>query len=395
MGTPMRFLRSTAFLRALACVSVLAGAVLGSGVSDVAAQPKPAGAGAKGAPAASGAPSSSAAPAPSAAPIGPEDDEMKVQRFYAEGDEALKKLDFKAAEAAFTKAWIMSRTFDVAAKLGETKLELGMHQAAAMYLSFALRNAAPSMRPNQRERLRAGLEAARKQIVTVKFTTNLAEAEVWLDGVPLAPLFVAPEIFLDPGPHTFEGKAEGYTSPSAKVNGKAGETVTVTLTLERESKPRNAPPPAATATASTPLPAALMGGVGAVGVVLGAVFVGVAEARKGDAYSLSRNTLTADGRPTCPKQGPGPTDACDQVRAAAADVDTFGNAGLGALIAGGALLAGATGYVFLFGGPSTPAGSPPPASSGASSPKKPPALTGRVVPVAGPGGAGLLLTGSF
>lgn len=302
----------------------------------------------------------------------------EVQKLYMEGDDAFKRAAYQEAEALFTKAWAQSKSFDVAGRLGETKRELGKTREAAQYLSFALRNALPSTRASRRDALKKDLDDVKQKLATIKLTASLLEAKITIDGVALDPLFFGPEIFVDPGKHTFEATADRYDPATQVVDGKAGEILVVTLTLER-AVPKPPPGAASSTSPGTPLPAALLGGGGGLFVALGAVFVGIAEARKTDAYNLARPTIV-DGRRTCPKQGPGPTDTCDAVRAAASDVDVFGNVGLGAFIGGGVLIAGAVGYM-LFVTPKTASPEPP--------------KTGKLIPVAGPNGGGLLFTGSF
>lgn len=302
----------------------------------------------------------------------------EVQKLYMEGDDAFKRAAYQEAEALFTKAWTQSKSFDVAGRLGETKRELGKLREAAQYLSFALRNALPSTRASRREALKKDLDSVKEKLATVKLTASLVEATISVDGVAVDPLFLGPELFVDPGKHTFEASLAGYETAKQAIDGKAGEILVVTLTLEK-SAPKL--PPAATATSTaTPLPEILLGGGGALLTVVGVVFVGVAEARKGDAYDLAAKTIV-NGKHTCPKQGPGPTETCDQIRSAAGDVDLFGNMGIGFLATGGALMLGTAAYAIFL--------APRPGAAPA------PATAGKLVPVAGPNGAGLIFTGSF
>lgn len=362
--------RAVAAAVALACAGVASGAPLAL------AQPKPATTAKAAAPKASG---SAAASSTASVPDQIEGSE-EVQRLYMEGEDALKRLAFTEAESMFTKAWALSKSFDVAGRLGETKLDMGKYRDAAQYLSFALRNAAPSTRASRREALKKALDDAKKKLATVKLSASVVEARIAIDGTPLDPIFLGPEIFVDPGKHAFEATADGYLPAKQAVDTKPGEIFVVTLTLEKTSShPLPSGAPTTPPPTSTPWQVMALGGGGALGIIFGAIFVGVGEARKADAYSLSRATLVND-KPSCPKQGPGPNDACDKLRAATSDADTFGNGGIGAFIAGGVLLAAASGYV-LFLSPKEPA--------------KEPAKAARFVPVVSPQGGGVLLRGSF
>ncbi len=330
-------------------------------------------------------PSPSASSTATAAPPEPIDGGDEVGRLYADGYAAFQAGDFLKAEAILTKAWALSRSFDVAGALGSAKLEAGKYRDAAQYLSFALRNALPSTRAGVRDRIKRDLDGARQKLATIKLTVSLLEAKVAVDGAGIDPLFLGPEIYVDPGKRTFEATADGYTPGKSTIETKAGEIYVVNLTLERTAAPKGGGvvPPAPTEQ-STPLPAALLGGAGGIAIVAGAVLIGAAESSKANAYDLARNTLTPDGKRTCPKAGPGPTELCDQVRAAAGAADTLGNAGMGVFIGAGALLAGATVYM-LFLRPE------PPAAEGG----KAPGPTSQIVPVVGTSGGGFVWRGSF
>lgn len=332
-------------------------------------------------------PSPSAKPTASASSGAPpppvEGDE--AGRYYLEGFAAFERAAYAEAEAALTKAWSLSKSFDVAGALGSTKLELGKYREASQFLAFALRNALPSTRASVRDRIKRDLDAAKQKLATVKLTVSLLEAKLMIDGAPLDPLFVAPEIYVDPGKRNFEATADGYTSAKASVDAKAGEVSVVNLTLERSSVPKGGAAPSADPDEqSVPVPAAVLGGLGGAALVAGAVLAGASISSFDRAKELSINTLTADGKPTCPIKGPGPNERCDEVRSAAANADTFGNAAIGVFIGGGVLIASATVYMFL---------RPKPPASPAD--QKAPAPAAQWVPWIGPQGGGLVFRGSF
>lgn len=333
------------------------------------------------------APSASAS-ASAAVPPAPADPADQAGQLYVEGFAAFERGDFPEAESILTKAWALSRSFDVAGALGSAKLELGKHREAAQYLSFAIRNALPSTRAAVRDRIKRDLDSAKTKLAAVKLNVSLLEAKIAIDGAPFDPIFLGPEIYVDPGKRTFEATADGYTPASSSIETKAGEIYVVTLKLERTSAPKGGGvvPPVPTEQ-SVPLPAAILGGLGGAAIIAGAVLIGAAEANKTNAYDRARNTLTPDGNPTCPRTGPGPTDQCDEVRSAAANADAFGNAGIGVFIGAGTLLAGATVYMLFIHSDPPPAA--PPEGQRAPGPQS------RLLPAIGPNGGGLIWQGSF
>ena len=67
--------------------------------------------------------------------------------FYQQGNVEFEKKNWPGAEAAYLKAWAITRTFDVAVNLGEVEFHLGKMRDAVEYLSYSLRTAPPSSKP--------------------------------------------------------------------------------------------------------------------------------------------------------------------------------------------------------------------------------------------------------
>ncbi|MBK8253515.1 MAG: hypothetical protein IPK82_12715 [Polyangiaceae bacterium] len=371
---PFGHFRNTAprfFAAAIVCTLSLSQATSSTAQTKPAATSKPA------------APKATSSASPGAAPPDAIEGNDEVQRLYMEGDAALKQGAFADAEKHFAKAWSISKSFDIAGALGTAKLELGKYRDAAQYLSYALRNALPSTKPTTRDRIKRDLDKAREHLATIKLTVSLAEASVAIDGASIDPIFLGPEVYIDPGKRELSASANGYTTAKQSVDAKAGEVLVVTLTLTRTTTPKTGAVPTEPPPEVTPWPGALLGAAGAAALIASAGLYAAAETEKNSAYDLARKTLTAEGNPTCPLKGPGPTEQCDKVRSAAANADVFGNTGFGFLIASGALIA-AGGVYILFLQPAPPPQKP-----------NPPAATGQLVPVVGPNGGGLIWQGSF
>lgn len=371
--------RSLSSPRATLAAAVLVAGIVAGGAHVALAQGAKPAAGAK-PPAAKPTASATSAGAPPPDLI---EGSEELQKLYMDGDAALKRNSYTEADLLFTKAWSMSKSFDVAGALGTTKLEEGKYREAAQYLSFAIRNALPSTKASTRERIKHDLDAAKQKLATIKLTVSLVEATVAIDGAPLDPLFFGPEIFVDPGKRTFEASAEGYLTAKQVVDTQAAQIYVVSLTLERKPPPGvptatvTAPPPA-----TTPFPAKVLGATGGGALIIGAVFIGIAEARKQDAGEIASKTRV-DNLPSCPQKGLGPKPQCEQLQRAAADADIFGNMGIGFLVGGGALLLGA-GAISLFFTPSTPL---------QSSSKLPSATN--IAPIVSPNSGGVMVRGTF
>ncbi|MCA9599611.1 MAG: tetratricopeptide repeat protein, partial [Myxococcales bacterium] len=66
------------------------------------------------------------------------DDERAVQLFN-QGRDAIVRNDFNKAYAALSEAWKLKQSYDIAALLGQSELQLGKYTAAAEHLSASLR----------------------------------------------------------------------------------------------------------------------------------------------------------------------------------------------------------------------------------------------------------------
>ncbi|MEZ4299539.1 MAG: hypothetical protein R3B70_31615 [Polyangiaceae bacterium] len=207
-----------------------------------------------------------------------------------------------------------------------------------------------------------------------------------LDGAVLADAQRDVPLPIDKGTHTLSVSAAGYESASLDLTiDRDGASQTVDLPVLEREKPSASPtaiptssdttPGSAPPSARLPVGPLVLGGVGLAAAIAGGTLLGVAAgtpARMEETVPRDEN-----GNSLCRRAPqPGELSACAEVRSIAVSGSTMGNAGLGLVIGGAALLAGAGVYWLV---PS------PKADSKISA----------VVPFAGQDGGGLLLRGSF
>lgn len=306
----------------------------------------------------------------------------KARELYSEGVQLFRLKKWAQAEASFEAAWALAKHYSIAANLGETKLQLGKHRAAAELLAFALAHA-PASEVAERKHGEALLATAKSKIGTLKIQVTPADATVTVGGRTVAGADLSAPVFVDPGQVEITAQKDRFDSLTKTVEVTAGASIPVELTLQ----PIPAPPPSSTATATPTSSAApssgprteiVVGGAALAGaaVVIGGVLVGLAEKTRGDLQADSpRNP---DGSLACVGQtAPGTAvPICDELRAKARDGNALGQAGIGLLIGGGLIGLGTIGYAVFW---------PKPEKQSASS----------IVPVVGPRSAGLVWQGSF
>ncbi|MEM9693931.1 MAG: tetratricopeptide repeat protein [Myxococcota bacterium] len=153
-----------------------------------------------------------------------------------------KKGDREAALPYFRRAYELApESFDSAANLGKTLLQLEQYREAAGYLSLAKQRFPVGMR-DQLPRLERSLKEATRRVVTVNLEVDARFGLIFVDGSEVLELSEKRDnpIFLDPGTHVvfFQGP-DGKSAEEVVFEGRAGEVRT--LVVPTAPKP---PPPA-------------------------------------------------------------------------------------------------------------------------------------------------------
>lgn len=303
----------------------------------------------------------------------------EAEDLFAKGNAAYEASDFEGAYQAFLAAWKLSKTYDLAANLGQVEIQLGKHRDAVEHLAYAMGHFPLGGDPDVRQATEEAFAEAKKSVATVRLKVSAKDPVITLDGAALNAEALAGPLYLSEGKHVFDATAPGYRSVKRTVDATAGTDQEVILALVAEP-----------AQARSRTPAFVLGGIGLVGVVLGAAFVGMAEGQKSEAFKLHDEIGSPAG---CA----GDAVKCKALRDATSGADTFGNAGVAAFVFGGVAGLAAGGYLLL---PSRkPPGSPPEKDKAPAKPgpaKPPPAKTGFLItPFAGPSSAGAVVSGSF
>lgn len=325
------------------------------------AQPKPA---APAKPAASAKPAAAAKPAEKDDPYGEEDEQLALEQYKKGADLALKK-KWSDAYPLFLDAWKHFKHWQIALGLGGVELELGKYRAAAEHLGYA-RGAADIQEPYRSEAVKR-LAQAQEKLGAVRVTaTAPGSAQVWLDGELLGSTPFSGSTPADPGQHRIEVRL-GEKREGRDITVAQGATVEVKLDLQ---VPEAEPPPRPPESAFPKVPVvAGLAGLSAAGVGLG-VALSVAAAGAGSDATQKLADLPALAPGKCS------TTPCVAVHRALAAQASFETGAIVAFSVAGLAALGALSVVFL---PSI------------LQPKKPAA----VVPILGPGVAGLSAQGSF
>ncbi|MFZ5895017.1 MAG: tetratricopeptide repeat protein [Myxococcota bacterium] len=238
------------------------------------------------------------------------DSPARVQ--YARALEAMKNNQWAEARQLLLELWQKSRTFDVAASLGQCEFKLGQYAAGAEHMKFAVENAPPTEDPVFIERYNVALAELKKRVATLHVTVNQPTARISIDGaLAETPTFPA-ELFVGPGPHTVTATVSG-TESSRNIEAAAGAsydlefvlsppraiTTPVPVTPARDSAaPQNTPQ--ATNAGSGPSVVPLVSGaaIAVTGLTLGIVeTIRAADAK--DRMSTLRDQTASAGSSAC------------------------------------------------------------------------------------------------
>lgn len=267
------------------------------------------------------------------------------------------------AERHFRQAWELKKTHDIAGNLGVVELLRGKPRDAAEHIAWALKHMPPTESAKMRKGLDGELQKARLQVGAIRVQTSVPGASVYVNGKPVGTAPLDGEVFVDPGNVTIEARLAGYQDARSVVQIDKGASRDVSLPLSAVEEKRR-----------SIVPAVVMGGIGGVVAVTGAVLMGLGASKRSDARSLAVQTSHS-----CVVHDPAPQGACAQLASEATQADRLWNGGLVAFAVAGAAAVGATAYA-LWPAPRRDAGS---------------ARSLRVVPLASANGGGVVFSGSF
>jgi tetratricopeptide (TPR) repeat protein len=194
----------------------------------------------------------------------------RAVELFGKGNAAFAAGDVEGAYRAYSEAWKLSQSYDIACNLARVEAELGQRVKAAEHLRYCLDNFSASSRPELREaerKFEALLATLQSELGRLTMFGLDDDVEVLVDGVVVgrAP-FVSP-VYVEPGTRVVETRQVGRTAAKFTVHVPAGEQRVLDIALARddaEPAPATAPP-APTVEVSAPRPASalpwvLMGG---------------------------------------------------------------------------------------------------------------------------------------
>jgi hypothetical protein len=309
-----------------------------------------------------------AQPAPEGGPSTSAAATERARKLHFEAARLFDEGKFPQAYVAFVAAWAIKKHPSIAGNLADCEVALGKYRDAAEHFRYIVKDTSGDAKPADKRRAQERLDDVAKRIGALSVTVTPSGAELALDGAPLGKAPLADAVFVDPGQHTLEGQREGYLPSQVTFTVTAGSSQPVKLALATKEV---SPPPRG------PNPSVLIaGGAGAgAGIVLGAVFAGISNAKASSAASQRQALVMSGGLKAC--SGSAPTGvACSNLADAANAKRNFADASFWSFVGAGAVGAGILIYALTVPKSTTKAGL-------------------HVIPIAGPKSAGIEMGGAW
>ncbi len=319
----------------------------------------------------------SAAPAHAQDAIDATNDPVKL---FELGSSLYREGKYEDSYRAYSKAWGLKKSYEIAGNLGNVELKLGKYKGAITHLQFVIDSLPISMNEDERqliiEKTTERLEEAKSKVAIVKLALSPDGASVSLDGQPLGTTPLREPLILDPGPHQLVATLAGHDDVTHQIDARAGDNETLRIAMVKSGSGDVAEigsTPADSADEGPNYILVIAGGIIGLGAVGAGIGLHVAAAGK----SSDREALVGQLGDTGACSGDAPPPECAQITELSDEESTLSGAGTGLLIGGGVVLAATALYWFW------PRGGDDEAPAGA------------LLPTFAPGYAGLSYSGRF
>lgn len=161
---------------------------------------------------------------------------------YRKAATLIKENRLEEAEKALREVWSESKSYDVAASLGELERRLEKYAEAARYLSFAIANLPPYESEKKLVALKGWFDDCRGRVASYVVTANVEGATVSVDGVEIARTPLDGPLYVEPGQHEIAVSKAGFKPASKSVAASAGSAEEIPLELAPEVSAVQRPP---------------------------------------------------------------------------------------------------------------------------------------------------------
>lgn len=172
---------------------------------------------------------------------------------FRKGLELFKEGDYRAALIEFRRAYELAPNFAVLYNIGQVYFQLQDYAGALNALDRYLTEGGSQVPAARRDEVKKDLEKLRSRVANLEITTNVPDAEIAIDDVPIGKTPLPKPVLVSAGRHKVSASKDGRI-PATKVVDIAGtDTLRVSLELAETSGPTVVTPPVGE-TPTTPPP---------------------------------------------------------------------------------------------------------------------------------------------
>lgn len=158
-------------------------------------------------------------------------DANRPRVLYRQAETAFNAGNFEQARTLLLEAWQIKQSYDVAASLGQTELELKLYRDAAEHLDYAVEHFAPMENEGVLEGVKSDLRTAQSQVAQARITVSEPRASISVNGRPLGESPLPRSVYLDPGTYDLLATLGDARKANRRLSLQKGGTYDVALSL--------------------------------------------------------------------------------------------------------------------------------------------------------------------
>ena len=160
------------------------------------------------------------------------DVEQARQRFQR-GAELYKEGSFDAALAEFSRAYELAPNYRILYNIAQVQLERHDYAAALKCFEDYLRQGGSDLSPERREQVEAEVRALRNRVSELTITSNVAGAELSIDGAPAGVLPLDGPVIVSAGVRRLSLRKAGYPPSERTINVVGGDKTQIRLDIDK------------------------------------------------------------------------------------------------------------------------------------------------------------------
>jgi hypothetical protein len=173
-----------------------------------------------------------AAPEPGAGATPSPEVVAEAKQRFDRGFELYTEGDYPLALIEFNRAYALVPNYRVLYNIGQVCIQLAQYANARRALEEYRDKGGSALPPERREAITKDLEMLERRTAYLAISSNVPEAEVYVDDVLVGKTPLGPALLVDAGVHRISARRQGYLQRTSSVTLAGGDKQLLALTLE-------------------------------------------------------------------------------------------------------------------------------------------------------------------